>query len=70
MFTVAESQRQYAVIHPDILLSVLKLTSHFINLSQKTLKWLPYILICQCTSLLPWFIILLVLGNVHKMPCD
>ncbi len=22
------------------------------------LKWLPYILICHCTSLSPWFIIL------------
>ncbi len=33
----------------------LKLPSLFINLSQKILKWLPYILICHCTSLSPWF---------------
>ncbi len=36
----------------------LKLPSLFIILSQRTLKWLPYILICHCTSLLTWFIIL------------
>ncbi len=42
----------------------LKLLSFFINYpppsSKKTttLKWLPYILICHCTSHLPWFIIL------------
>ncbi len=28
------------------------------KITPKTPKWLPYILICHCTSLSPWFIIL------------
>ncbi len=37
---------------------LIKVSFSFINLSHKTLKWPPYILICHCTSLSPWFIIL------------
>ncbi len=37
---------------------VLSPISMGINEYQNTLKWLLYILICHCTSLSPWFIIL------------
>ncbi len=45
---------RYGLIPDDIL----KLPSLFINKFQQMLKWLPYIIIGQCTSLSPWFIIL------------
>ncbi len=32
--------------------------SFHINIFKKTLKWLPYILNCYCTSLSTWFIVL------------
>ncbi len=35
-----------------------KASFSFYKVIPKTLKWLPYILICHCTSLSPWFIIL------------
>ncbi len=35
-----------------------KASFSFHKITPQTLKWLPYILICHCTSLSPWFIIL------------
>ncbi len=38
--------------------NVNKASFSFHKLIPKTLKWLPYLLICHCTSRWPWFIIL------------
>ncbi len=40
------------------LIMHIKASFSFHKLIPKALKWLPYILICHCTSLSPWFIIL------------
>ncbi len=43
---------------PHNMAQLVKASFAFHKLIQKTLKWLPYIPICHCTSLSPWFIIL------------
>ncbi len=42
----------------DTLNSIINASFSFHKLIPKTLKLLPYILICHCTSISPWYIIL------------
>ncbi len=51
------SFKRYCIM-TALLIEMLKASFSFYKLIPKPLKWPPYILICHCTSLSPWFIIL------------